>query len=236
MTLVRPRLWIPFVLGLAFAAPAAAQTECVRPPSPPQRPADAARDSLRRVIGDSIRTELMDAARAAGISEPAGIVFVDVQNRRTGAARVWSFGSNVADSLSRAVVLRRAPLLARWPDREGFLNIRLDRIEFPADAEVECMPVVLNGAQFSRDLQREAGRLPPEPMGGRGRLTVHVKMLVTRDGEVAYATVSRRSTRSDVDRRVRELAERLRFTPAHVDGVTVDVWVEQPVEIVIPAQ
>jgi TonB family protein len=226
------RFWIPIALGLAVAAPAAAQIGCQAvPPRPiePPRPAEAARDSLRWAIRDSVLTDLRAAARAAGAAEPAGIVFAEFRNRRTGEARVWSFRSNLDESVARAVFARRAALLARWPGREELIHLRLDVIEAPDTVTVECTPYVLNSQDFHQELRRISARRSATP--GPARVALNIKMLVTRDGEVAYAELSRRSSDVDVNRAVLEAARRLRFRPGRIEDVPVDVWVEQPVEV-----
>lgn len=227
------RLWIPIALGLAIAAPVAAQTGCLAVPSQPprpQRPSEAARDSLRWALRDSLLTDLRDAARAAGVAEPEGIVFAELRDRRTGEARTWSFRSNVDAEVVRAVFARRAPLLARLPRSEDLIHLRLDEVEPPDTVTMECMPSLLNAQEFQQDLRRISTRQTATP-GGPARVALTIKMLVTRDGEVAYAELARRSSNGDVDRAVLEAARRLRFRPAMIEDVPVDVWVEQAVQV-----
>lgn len=54
-------------------------------------------------------------------------------------------------------------------------------------------------------------------------------MLVSREGEVVFGVVTRRDAGGDIERGVLDLTRTLRFRPATVDGVPVDVWVEQPI-------
>jgi TonB family protein len=221
--------------ALAAAVPAGAQTgpcSSVEPPRPPRR-ADRVRDSVRTAIRDTLRTELLQAARDAGVAEPAGIVLVERTDRRTGQARAWSFRSNVPDPVSQEVVVRRAPLLARWPDREALMHVRLDAIDYPDEPVMECLPALVNPGQFARDMQQLA-RFASGYAGTRSELRVYVRMLVTREGEVAYAMVSRRSSIDRLDREAIVLVQGLRFHPAAVDDVPVDVWVEQPVILQMP--
>jgi TonB family protein len=229
MTPMRAQRWLPIVLALSLAAPSAAQDGCsAAPPPRPRRPAEVARDSLRNAITRSLRTELTEEARAAGVAQPAGIVFAQLDRRGGTASRVWSFRSNVADSLSSAVVARHAPLLARWPERTRLVHFRLDRVDIPDSIAVECMPRVLNGADFQRDMAGIAmGQTVVSPL--TRQITMRVRMLVTRDGEVAYAELVRRSGRAGMDQEVVEAAQRLRFRPARVDEHPVEVWVEQPI-------
>lgn len=228
------------LLALATAIPARAQgagTCQFAKDEPPRRrsAAEAARDSLKSAIRDTLRTELLQAVRAAGVAQPAGIVFVQRTNRRTGEARVWSFRANVADSVSLPVVARRAALLARWPERDALLNFRLDPTDVPDDATLECMPALADPRQFSRELGEATRGIRPEP-GAGPRFQLSIRMLVTRDGEVAYAELSRPTARGEIDRAVLQVAQRLRFVPADVDGVRYDVWVEQPVTIYVHAE
>jgi TonB family protein len=145
---------------------------------------------------------------------------------------VWSFRSNVADSLSSAVIARRAPLLARWPDRDRLVHIRLDRVDIPDSVRVECMPRVLNAADFQQEMTRIAMAQTLSPL--TRQLSMRVRMLVTRDGEVAYADLTRRSGRATMDEEVLRAAQRLRFRPARVDEHNVEVWVEQPIVLGSP--
>jgi TonB family protein len=238
---------ILFAAACAAAAPAHAQAagslpaNCVAAPSEAEgraRMGQAALDSQQAFhgIGRALEDELREAARAAGISEPAGIVLVERNNQRTGAGRVWSFRSNVPDALSRTVMARHAELLARWPGRVGPINLRLDPLEGPDSVTFECMPVLLNPEAFRRDLRR-ISTSSSTPGGGTGRtVTLHVKMLVTREGEVAYAELERPSTHRDVNRELLQVMRRLRFTPASIQNVPMDVWVEQSVEVDVPSQ
>ncbi|HEU4884625.1 MAG TPA: TonB family protein [Longimicrobium sp.] len=232
---MRARRWLPLVLALSLAAPAAAQDGCSATSRSParRRPAEVARETLRSAIKDSIRTELLDVARTAGVAQPAGIVFAQLDRRGGTASRVWSFRSNVADSLSSAVIARHAPLLARWPDRDRLMHFRLDRVDIPDSIAVECMPRVLNGAEFQGEMTRIVmNQAVVSPL--TRQITMRVRMLVTRDGEVAYADLTRRSGRVGMDEEVLQAAQRLRFRPARVDEHPVEVWVEQPIVLATP--
>ncbi|HEX2079623.1 MAG TPA: energy transducer TonB [Longimicrobium sp.] len=224
---MRARTWLALLLTLGVAAPAAAQgtTAGACPPAT----SNAARGALWTAVRDTLQSELRDAARAAGVAEPAGIVFASMWNRESGAARVWSFRANVPDSLSRAVILRRARLLACLPEREVIVSMRLDPSGFPPGTAVERMPSVQNPRALASALDRISRSA--DPLNRTPLVTVHVRMLVTRDGEVAHAELVRNTTHPDVDRAILEAARGLRFRPARVGNVPVDVWVEQPVEV-----
>lgn len=220
---MRTRTWLALLLALAVAAPAAAQGNSACPPATSQ----AERGALRAAILDTLRTELGDAARAAGGGEPAGIVFAEMR-RRGLEAHVWSFRSNVPDSLSRAVIARRAALLACWPEREVFVHVRLEPSGVP-NGGLPRMPSVQNPQALARALDRISRSA--DPLNRTPLVTVQIRMLVTRDGEVAHAELVRNTTHPDVDRALLDAARALRFRPARVGNVPVDVWVEQPVEV-----
>lgn len=220
------RSLLVLALAAAFAAPLHAQAglpeHCTA--TSDVRPDRAERRALRAAIGDSLRAELVAAAREEGVAEPAGIVVILIQDRRTGVAEATSFQANVSDAAVAAAIARRAALLARWPERDGSLHVRLDGPFAPADAQVECMPAPLNGAAFSRELSRIFR--DSRPVSAREQMSV--RMLVSREGEVIFATVSRRGP-GGTNQAVVEAARQLRFRPATVGGVPVDFWVEQPI-------
>jgi TonB family protein len=235
---MHPRLWIPVVLGLSAAAPAAAQdVECSEPSGPRNapRPAQAERYGVLTELREAIGLEVEEAARAAGISEPAGLVVIELRNRRTGEARVSLFGSNVPEAVAAQAVERRAQTLVRMPRDQALLHVRLDPLPMGPLGRA-CMPSLLDPQLFTTRLWEITHRLPPVSQESAARLSARVRMLVTRDGEVVYATLVRRSSRGDVDREVLELVRELRFAPARVNDVPVDVWVEQPVEVRLRVQ
>lgn len=245
------RLLMPIALSLSLSLPVAAQTnggrgpncretgpEPERDPRPAQtarHASQAARRALILAMRDSIRTEVNEAARAAGIDAPVGIVIIELRDRRTGEAQVSLFGSNIPDAVAAQAVERRAALLARMPRDETLLNVRLDPRP-SGDTGVECLPELLDARTLVRRLEAAGAEMAPASSESAARFSMRLRMLVTRDGEVAYATLSRRSARGDVDRAVLEVAQDLRFRPAQVGGVPVDVWVEQPVELHVPVR
>ena len=230
------RIGFLVLAAAAIAWPAHAQTLRLCRPVEQARPrsaADSARDSVRSAFRDSVQTELMRAARGAGVAEPGGIVLVQ-RPPDAGAARVWTYRSNVPDSVFAAVGAARADLVARWPNpRVSVMDFRLDPLDLPDSPSMECLPYVMDPEQFSLDLHRMAERFPAQP-GASTVVALSVRMLVTRDGEVAYAEASRPSWNAEVDREVVRLAERLRFQPASLGVVPIDVWVTQPVEVLLP--
>lgn len=216
------------------AAPAHAQrarpaSYCENPADRPQRPGEAERDALRTAIQDSLRAELAAAAEARGIAEPAGLVAVQIRDRRAGTAQARTFGVNLSDDVVAQVVSARAPLLARWPEESEWLHVRLDGPHPPASPRLECMPAVENAQWFARQLTRILND-ERTPRGAMANARIVVRMLVSREGDVVFATLLQPGPRPSVNEGVLRAVRDLRFRPLTVDGVPVDFWVEQPVE------
>jgi TonB family protein len=225
------------VLLLAGAALAAApahgqrggpDARCGDPADRPLLPGAAERIALGAAIEDSLRLDLTAAAREAGVVAPAGLVVVQLRDHRTGAARGRTLDANLSDDLVSRVLTARAPLLARWPHDREWLHVRLDGPHPSANPREECLPAVENSAWFTRELGRilSAEQIPRYTISNA---RIGLTLLVSREGEVVFATLSRRGPRPSLDEAVLRAARRLRFRPASVGGVPVDVWVEQPV-------
>jgi TonB family protein len=58
-----------------------------------------------------------------------------------------------------------------------------------------------------------------------------VRALVARDGQVVFVELARSSGNARLDAFAREMFETMRFAPASINGVPVDTWVAQPVEV-----
>ena len=223
------------LLAAATLAAAPAHAQRGRAAAPCESPADgshlpgmAERQALIAAIQDSLRTELTAAAREAGVAEPAGLFAIQIRDRRSGAAQARAFQANVSDDVIARVLSARAPLLARWPEESEWLHVRLDGPHPPANPQEECMPAVENFHWFGRELGRILDA-EQTPLSAIVHARIHVRMLVSRDGDVVFAMLSRRGPRPNVDGAVLRAARGLRFRPATVGGVPVDVWVEQPV-------
>jgi TonB family protein len=224
--LLSVRTTVVLLAAALLAAPAAAQ-RCPDATSR-ERPAERARSEAARRFADSLQVDVVAALRQAGLAEPAGLVVVDVRDRRTGEAEVHTFTEPIVGEAVRAELSARAAQLATYPGRESTFHLRLDPGPTPAPGAAECAPRLLETEQLRRDLvvliQRESRFFSPSA----SREIVHVRMLVDRRGEVVFANLARRGMHPQVDRALLELAQRQRFDPATLDGVPVDVWVELP--------
>lgn len=247
---MRSRLWFPMVLCLAAGAPAYAQaagslpanceaagSEAAQQPRYSQAQLDS--QEVVRNARNALREDLRTAARAAGIAEPVGLIFVERNERRPGAARVWSFRSNVPDALSRTVMARNAEPLARLGGRDRPIHVRVDESAATLDSVTyECRPVLLDPDQLVRALTRiiaDSSSFPSRRPGSEMRpATLHLVMLVTQDGYVAHAELKRSTRHRNLERELLQVARRLRFRPATIENVPMDVWVEQPVGVLVP--
>lgn len=227
---IRFLLPVPAVLALlSLLAPASLTAQRSGCSASADIPGDPEKRILRTAIRDSLRAEMIGAARGAGIAEPAGLVAVRLPGR-DGAGEATVFEGNVPDAAVDSVVARRGALLARWPDREPWLHVRLDGPHPPEDAAVECLPDPRNVGTFQRELARILQDRRPEP-GAPRRVQMAMRLLVSRDGGVVFGVMSRRGPGAALDRAILDAARReLRFRPATVGGVPVDVWVEIPIE------
>lgn len=200
-----------------------------------QSAADSVRDAQRARMQDTLTARILAAAREAGIADPAGLVVLE---RGRGGIEITAHGSTVPDLLLRGVVEREAALLAPLQGRDRVVHLRLDPLGrtdlADSAAVVECRPDLAELPALRRDLAILASREDPLPTGSNPRVVIHVRMLVSREGSVAYAELSRRGYRPSLNTGVLRLAREQRFVPATVAGVPVDVWVELPFHLVMP--
>ncbi|HEX5871336.1 MAG TPA: energy transducer TonB [Longimicrobium sp.] len=237
---MKARFWIPVVLGLCFAAPAAAQAviwhtegacsrERYRPPR--RRAAEARRDTAWTQALDSIRADLSRSARAAG-AVPEGLFMVDYDVRaRTG--RMWMAQGSIPASVLQAVYTRAEPALRTYPYAQRgrvMFHARLEEIAEdsirPGDVVEECRPEVRNEAEIRRMIADFAGR-----PNGSGSGPAQVLALIARDGQVVYTELKRTSGNGRVDQFALQLFARMQFSPGTVNGQPKDLWVEQPVVV-----
>jgi TonB family protein len=185
---------------------------------------------MRRAVLDSVEADIEAAARQSGIQQPAGMVVIVMPDDAAGRAEIHLHESNVRESFVRDALARRAPLLASLRPDGNTLYFWLEPVPFPAadSVVVECRPQMANPEWFYRELRQA---IQEEGSGMTG--VVHLKMLVARDGRVAYASV-RRSGRPALDRALVRVTRGLRFEPATVQGIPVDLWVEAPVPLTRP--
>lgn len=172
--------------------------------------------------------EVRAAAHRAGLDSVRGLVYVAPGL----GARV--IGGNLpqplADSLSGSLLERLTARRSANP--HAALLLRLDPLPLPACGprrRRESLPRLLNTGELSyvlRDLAI-AGRRRALPRRGSGML----RMAITRDAEVASAQLLSADATVQLEEGVLEIARRLRWSAATLDGVPVDVVLMVPVSL-----
>ncbi|HEX7239431.1 MAG TPA: TonB family protein [Longimicrobiaceae bacterium] len=242
------RAALSLALLLACSAPLAAQgagggplppgcsrTKQERPAKRP-RPAEARKDSIRHSIRTAIREDLRASARSAGVAEPRGVVIISTDRRRT-EVEARRFRSNLPDSIAPAVAVRALPALRSWPDPgAAYLYFRLDTLPTPQDTTYECAPDIADRKAVSDQLTAFARQELAPGRPSSGSLTNHVRMLVTREGEVADVELARSSGSVRFDSYVLAIASGFRFRPGVSGGTPVDVLVTLPITAVLPGE
>jgi TonB family protein len=209
--------------------------ERVRAPGRDQRSAsERERDSTQQVIRAAILEDARATARAAGIAAPEGLLLVTFEGQAPADAAFHGWRSNVPDNVFSSVRQRALPRLAAWPGRElsVVLSMRLDSVgPWPAGTPgilVECVPLLDNREEINRLLTEFSGENEELLRAQPSRLTTRVRMLLTREGEVAYSLVDASSGQRSVDLYALQLTRRMRFRPASVNGQAVDLWIMLP--------
>lgn len=201
--------------------------------------ADSVREAAQSAVVDSLKSAVRDAARQGGVAQPEGLVILEVRGPRPERAEIHLWRANVSDDVVRGVLASRGPLLASLPERETTLHFRLNDLPRDAarsDSLMECPPRQGDLSQFVQEITRASRGQPPLPAGSNPNPTLTVRMLVSREGDIAHARLSRRTHEPSLDAAILAAARRLRFVPATVAGVPVDVWVEQPVNLQVAVE
>jgi hypothetical protein len=233
-TTVEPGIIVKkLVLITALAVAAAAQASRLPAQAPEPSPlvcGEARENSLAAVMAreDGALNEVRAAARVAGLDSVHGLLYV------VPGLGVRVIGGNlpqpVVDSLSSGL-LERAAARRTQTNPYAALLLRLDPLPLPACGprpRRETLPRVLNDGEMPsvfRDLTIAGRRAFPD------RGPAMLRMVLTREAEVASAQlVSERST-VQLEEGVLEIARRLRYRPAALDGVPVDVVLWVPVRL-----
>jgi protein TonB len=176
-------------------------------------------------VRTAVRADLRAAGLAAGLTRPRGVVIVRPASGGMGP-RVAPFESNVPDSVLATGLRAALPRLAEWPDSSRLLHVRLDDDGASnLGAPVTEPPELDNLRPVTAAIRRVERRLPvagniPAPV---------LRLLVTRDGRVAFAEVQATSGEEAVDQAALEIGWTMEFTPAIAGDAAVDVWVSLPV-------
>lgn len=238
---MRVSVLLAIIFGLAVSAPTVAQRadwnpgrKCISEQyrEPRRDRAEARRDSLWSDIRGTIREDLVSSALRVGVA-PEGVVIVlyDIQER---TGRMWMPQGLIPTETLQQVYARAEPLLATFPYprriERALFHLRLDpspRDSLQAgDVVTTCGPEVLN----ETEIRQMATEFAARQRAGRSR-SAHVSALIAQNGQVVYAELARSSGSAEVDQFAQQMFARMQFLPAMVNGVPVDVWIEQPVQV-----
>ena len=219
--------------GLAVAALAQAGRLSAQAPGPsPLTCGGVGERSLASILAreDSALDEVRAAARVAGLDSARGLLYV------VPGLGVRVLGGNLpqplVDSLSSGL-LARAAARRSAADPYAALLLRLDPLPLPACGprprpRRESLPMVLNDREMPsvfRDLTIAGRRAFPD------RGPAMLRMVITREAEVARAQLVSSRSAVQLEEGVLEIARRLRYRPATLDQVPVDIILMVPIRL-----
>jgi TonB family protein len=228
MTFRLPRTAI--LAALAVLASAAGQAQAPLASRVPGQRCETVPDSVRGPtpgqLAESrrLRAQLVEIGRRNGVTEPQGLLLVDVDSTRKGA--LFFMHSNYPAAGVAQVTAEVNKYMESLPSGRGYQAlIRVDG-EYPAilPGRQHCLPVLLNSREEDAMKERIAANHPE-----RGKLSepvvrrATVLLVASRDGSVSFASVIRSSGDEYVDRAAEEIGGKLRFGPATLDGIPFDM-------------
>ncbi|HET7462399.1 MAG TPA: TonB family protein [Longimicrobium sp.] len=223
-----PRIVTPCWLAAAvlLAAPLHAQA-----PAPPTSPSSApagvrpsAADSAPAALRQRFAAEVMAAATAGGA--PAAGLVVLAADPATGRTELKLAHATVAEAaLAPAVERVRAELKTLAGAGPQLWHVRLDPAALPPGARATA-PVIANPREVRTLVNRFVAQHFTDIFQGRRGIRVDLQLVVTRDGEVAYARLVRSCGKPAVDAEALRIAPTMRFTPARVGTQPVDSHID----------
>jgi TonB family protein len=217
------------VLLLAAAAPKVDAQTTTPPPTrvagrctviPDSAPAPTPQQVQER---NELRDQIQSVLRAHGQPE-RGLLLVDVNAERRG--KVLFMEADLPDSTRQAATALVASYLETLPSGRPYVAlVRIDG-EYPAmtGGRQHCRPELANPDSLSGMMQAVLER---HPEAGQHEQAVArraaVRLVVTREGRVAFAEVDQPTGDAFIDQNIEAIAMRLRFNPATLDGDPFDV-------------
>lgn len=173
---------------------------------------------------NTLRDQIAATLQAHG-QPAAGLLMVDVDSTRRG--KLLFMQAQLPDSTRRAAIGIVSTYLETLQQGRGYQAlIRIDG-DYPAmtPGRRHCRPELANGGQLSEMMQRVLEHHPESGRHGDNGLVRRavVRLVVTREGQVAFAEVDTPSGDEFIDGNVEAIAMRLRFRPATLDGAPFDV-------------
>lgn len=178
-----------------------------------------------------LRGRLVAVGRRNGVTEPQGLLLVDVDSTRRG--QLLFLESNFPEPAVQQATRAVAEYLESLPSGRGYQAlIRVDG-EYPAitPGRQHCTPVLLTMNDERLRMMHEAERRHPEAgkLAAPLRRQALVLLAVSRTGSVALAAIARSSGDEYLDAAAVEIGRRLRFSPATLDGEPFDTRIRFPV-------
>lgn len=220
---------------LLGAAPLHAQAPASTSPSAsvsaaaPAPAAASSRDSAQMALRQRFAADVLAAARVAG--PPAGLVVLAAD--ATGRTELKLARASVSEAaLAPAVDRVRDELKAFAAGGPLVWHVRLDPVAGVPGGRV-TQPVIANPREVRAQVNRFVAQNFAAIFQGRRGLRVDLQLVVSRDGEVAYASVARSSGNPAVDAAALQIAPSMRFTPARVGTQPVDTRMAFPLYFVV---
>ena len=176
-----------------------------------------------------LREQLVAIGRRNGITQPQGLLLVDLDSARQGKLLFMETNYPAAgvEQVTKAV---REYLSSLPPGRPYQTLIRVDG-EFPAilPGHQHCAPLLINPQEQINGMERAVKGHPDYGKLAQGvRRQAIVLLVSTREGTVAFARVTRSSGDEYLDRAAEEIGLQMRFTPATLDGLPFDARFRVP--------
>ncbi|HEU4561741.1 MAG TPA: energy transducer TonB [Longimicrobium sp.] len=190
----------------------------------------ASRDSAQVELRQRFAADVLTAAQAGGATA-AGLVVL-AADPATGRTELKLARATVSEAALAPVVERvRAELKAFAAAGPLLWHVRLDPAPMPTGAAAR--PVIDNPREVRALVNRFVAQNFREIFQGRRGLRVDLQLVVSREGEVAYARVLRSSGNPAVDQEALRIAPTMRFQPARVGTQPVDRQINFPLYFVV---
>jgi TonB family protein len=177
-----------------------------------------------------LRDQLVAIGRRNGVTEPQGLLLVDVDSTRKG--KLLFMESNYPAAGVEQVTRAVAEYLQSLPQGRGYQAlIRVDG-EYPAirAGRQRCTPVLISLQDQVTLIERaEAGHPDAGKLARPVRREALVLLVSNREGGVPFASVIRSSGDEYLDRAAEEIGRNMRFTPATLDGLPFDARFRFPI-------
>ncbi|HYH82390.1 MAG TPA: energy transducer TonB [Longimicrobium sp.] len=198
-------------------------------PLAPAAARPAARDSAQVALRQRFAADVLALASAAGA--PAGLVVLATD--AGGRTELKLARASVTEAaLAPAVDRVREELKAFAAEGPLVWHVRLDPVALAPGGRTTA-PVIANPREVRAQINRFVVQHFTTIFQGRRGLRVDLQLVVTRDGEVAFARVVRSSGHAVVDQGALQIAPGMRFNPARVGTQPVDTRITFPLYFVV---